>query len=225
MLQPPWKGAGLTLASHYHSLCTPPRKKTPSDITESFPGLCFAVLLPHPPLLLGRAAGLEQRAIPHPCAPQGGWGGKNWLAFPLSSLLPSPPDLSSWHLAHFPTDFQNRTKFRSSKSIAWVRAHANQAGAPDPRLTLLGPQGGPLPGSVPPPPPDLRALGKQKAWPSFCFDTLTTLLTILKSPDGHAAPAWSGHAGHMEELGLRCPREAVQGEEIMGCTARFRVDS
>lgn len=95
-----------------------PERKHPQTSPSRFQASALPSSCPtRPPLLLSSAAGLEERATPHPCAPQGGWGGKNWPAFPLSSLLPSPPDLSSWHLAHFPTDFQNRTKVRSSKSI------------------------------------------------------------------------------------------------------------
>ena len=82
-------------------------------------------------------------------------GEESWLAFPLCQpCYPQTPDRSSWHLAYFPTDSQNRTKFRSSKRVAGgSRAHANQSGAPDPEPDPTRLLGGPWPGSVPPPTP------------------------------------------------------------------------
>ena len=103
---PPWKGAGPTLASHYHSLCTPRRKKAPSDITEAFPGLCCAVLLPHPPLLLSRAAGFEQhRATPSPVCPPRGLGWEELAS--VSSVIPAALAPRSLFLAlsSFPNRF------------------------------------------------------------------------------------------------------------------------
>lgn len=62
-------------------------------------------------------------------------------------------------------------------------------------LTPLGSWAAPGLALCLPQPPDLGPLGKQRAWPTFSCNTLTTLLTAQKSSDGHAAPGWSGHSG------------------------------
>lgn len=147
-----------------HLQLRPERKHTPTpglaflSASEPFAGLCLAPPLP----LRSRAAEVAWHPdTPSPVcllprdAEAGRGGGESWLASPLCQpCCPQTPDRSPWHLAHFPTDSQNRTKFRSSKRVAGgSHAHANQSGAPDPEPDAAGLLSGPWPGSVPPPTP------------------------------------------------------------------------
>lgn len=71
----------------------------PLSPSVSFPGLCFAALLPPPLPLLSRAAwvGVALDAHSPGCFPRSRCG-KDWPAFPLChACCLQPPDLSSWH--------------------------------------------------------------------------------------------------------------------------------
>lgn len=110
-----YKSLWLTFAR----LAASPERKTHSYSGSGLSLLCSfqapALLSFHFPLELSRAAlfwaaaGSIPRMPNHQCASEGGgWYGKTRLEFPLCHPTgrPHPPELSSWHLSHFPTDFQ-----------------------------------------------------------------------------------------------------------------------